>query len=148
MAPCDLCLSALLCTSCLDNFTLVQGVCQCQPQYYQFDADTCLACVPGCLECTGPTACTLCDVANFFVLDAGICTCQVGMFLETPNNTCEVCGSMSGCIDCNMDGCIQCDALFGFSLNVTDCICDYGEYITPMDVCAQCRQTGCLDCDS
>ena len=55
---------------------------------------------------------------------------------------------MPGCIDCTMDGCIECDPMFGFSLNDTECACDYGYYISPMSICAQCRIEGCMDCDS
>lgn len=79
---CDLCLSEVLCIECTDNFTLLQGVCVCEPQYYQFDSDTCLSCEVGCLECTGPTSCTTCDVDNSFELVGGVCQCLKGMFLE------------------------------------------------------------------
>ena len=61
---------------------------------------------------------------------------------------CVPCGAMAGCLDCNMDGCIECDPMFGFQLNDTSCICDYGEYITTMSICAQCRMEGCLNCDT
>ena len=118
----------------------------CLPQYYLHDADTCLSCAIGCLDCTGPSACTKCDENGSFVLIGGVCECQVGMYLS--ENECLPCGSMPGCLDCDMDGCISCDSIFGFSLNLTECACDYGHYISPMEVCAQCRIEGCLDCDS
>ena len=55
---------------------------------------------------------------------------------------------MLGCTDCDMNGCIACDAILGFSLNGTDCVCDFGYYVSPMAVCTQCRIEGCLDCDT
>lgn len=42
MPPCLDCVSSTLCVQCVTNFTLSQGQCVCNPQFYQFDTDTCL----------------------------------------------------------------------------------------------------------
>lgn len=56
---------------------------------------------------------------------------------------------MPGCVDCTMADCIACDTIFGFSLDSTSqCVCDFGYYVSPMTVCTQCRMEGCLDCDT
>lgn len=57
------------------------------------------------------------------------------------------CGAMPGCLNCNMNGCIACDSIFGFSLSGITCVCNFGYYINTMGVCTQCRMEGCLDCD-
>lgn len=140
----------MLCIQCVNNFTLVQGQCTCLPQYYQFDSDTCLECTVGCLQCTGPAACTLCDANASFLLIGGMCECEVGKFVDvaTFGEVCVPCGAMPGCVNCDMNGCIACDAILGFSLSGVDCVCNFGYYVSPMAVCTQCRIEGCLDCDT
>ena len=75
-----------------------------------------------------------------------VCVCLTGMYLN--GSACEVCGSMAGCLTCDMQGCTGCDDTFGFELNTTtsQCECSYGEYINSMSVCQQCEIVGCLDC--
>jgi hypothetical protein len=70
---CDDCASASLCLSCVDNFTLTAGVCQCNFQYYRVDPDTCNLCATGCLICTDLVTCTLCDATKNFQLVNGLC---------------------------------------------------------------------------
>ncbi len=41
-AGCLDCASATLCLSCAANFTRFNGDCSCLPEYYQFNASTCL----------------------------------------------------------------------------------------------------------
>ncbi len=79
-----------------------------------------------------------------FILVSGYCQCDVGMFEQ--NGTCLVCSAMDGCIDCNNNGCILCDAIFGFLLdNATDtCVCASGYFINAMTVCEKCSMQGCL----
>lgn len=36
------CITDTLCIECTQNFTLFEGQCICNPQFYQFDTDTCL----------------------------------------------------------------------------------------------------------
>jgi hypothetical protein len=55
---------------------------------------------------------------------------------------------MAGCLTCNMGGCTGCNPIFGFSLNVTICECDYGFFINSNDICEQCMMQGCIDCTS
>lgn len=141
------CASSDLCLSCDSNFTLQNGDCVCLPSFYQFDANTCLPCATGCLRCTTSPTCLVCDTANNFTKVAGVCECLPGMFLNV--NQCQPCGSMAGCLTCDMNGCTSCDPMFGFSLNVTlgVCECNPGYFINSMDVCEQCTAEGCLECD-
>ena len=79
---CVECLSDVLCIQCVANFTLIEGQCSCLPQFYQFDTDTCLECTVGCLQCTGPAACSLCDANASFLLVGGMCQCEIGKFVD------------------------------------------------------------------
>ena len=117
-------------------------------QHYPVNSTTCYECISGCLLCNDGTSCEVCDTENNFTKVAGICLCQVGMFQN--DTICQVCGSMPGCLDCNTDGCIDCDPIFGFSLNSTlkECECDYAHFINDMNVCEQCTTLGCLHCSS
>ena len=115
---CTSCASETLCFSCLTNFTLSNGDCQCLPQYYLANATTCLQCMIGCLRCSDGASCDICDKDNNFTLaSSGECLCNTGMYLN--GSQCEVCGAMAGCLDCNTDGCISCDSVLGFSLNTS-----------------------------
>lgn len=71
------------------------------------------------------------------------------MDVATYGEVCVPCGAMPGCVNCNMAGCIACDAILGFTLNATNsqCECNFGYYVSPMGVCTQCRLEGCLECD-
>jgi hypothetical protein len=79
-AACNQCANANLCLSCVANFTLTAGVCQCNFQYYKVDPDTCNQCSTGCLVCTGIGACTVCDATKNFILSGGYCQCVIGMY--------------------------------------------------------------------
>ena len=79
-AACDDCASANLCLSCVDNFTLVKGVCKCSLQYYLVDNNTCQICEIRCLVCSGLGVCTVCDTVKYFTLKTGYCDCIVGIF--------------------------------------------------------------------
>lgn len=72
-AACDDCVSPTLCLSCVDNFTLNDGLCECNFQYYLVDNDTCNLCATGCLICTDLVSCTLCDASKNFMLVNGLC---------------------------------------------------------------------------
>lgn len=85
---CTSCVSSSLCLTCLSNFTDVKGNCECMTQYYRFDFNTCLPCLPGCLDCTSTTNCLLCDSDSNFTLITGICECLPGMFLNMSSETC------------------------------------------------------------
>lgn len=78
------------------------------------------------------------------MLNAGYCECKVGMFNN--NGTCEVCGAMTGCVDCNNAGCIACDAIFRFYLDIptSTCLCPTGYFVNDMNICEQCMMQGCL----
>lgn len=86
------------------------------PQFYLFDSDTCLECTVGCLSCSNESSCILCDTANDFVLVNGYCQCKKGKFVDVAlyGEICVVCGTMPGCVDCSMFGCIACDDILGF----------------------------------
>ena len=88
----------------MDNFTLNEGVCECTEQYYSVDADTCHSCPIGCLKCTGVSNCERCDTNASFILVSGACECEEGKYLD--GDQCVVCGTMPGCLDCDMMGCI------------------------------------------
>lgn len=145
---CVSCASSTLCLSCPVNFTLTNGDCQCEVQYYLENATTCLPCAVGCLRCASGVTCKICDEGSNFTLSASVCECVRGMFLN--GTECVICGSMPGCQDCNTTGCTACDATFGFTLNssISACECDYGYFINSMDICEQCTTLGCLDCTS
>lgn len=50
------------------------------------------------------------------------------------------CGTMPGCVNCNMGGCIACDPILGFLLTGNTCDCSFGYYVDAvMNLCAQCR---------
>jgi cysteine-rich repeat protein len=70
--------------------------------------------------------------------------------VDTYGVQCIPCGAMPGCIACDMDGCTDCDPIFGFFIDTVTmtCICHFGYYVSPMAICEQCRMLGCLDCDS
>ena len=147
---CVNCVSGSVCLECNMNFTLVEGKCECMPQFYLHSSDTCLACTVGCLSCTNESSCILCDTENDFELVGGYCHCKKGQFVDvaTYGEVCMPCASMPGCVDCNMEGCIDCDPILGFSLDGTTCACDYGYFIGQMGVCTQCSLEGCLHCDA
>lgn len=114
-AACTYCANENLCLSCVANFTLTAGKCQCNPQYYLVDPDTCNLCETGCLQCTAIGACTICDATQNFVLVNGYCQCVPGRFFR--NGACYLCNEIPGCVDCNNAGCTVCDTIFGFHLN-------------------------------
>lgn len=126
---CLSCASQNLCLSCQTNFTLTNGNCVCQSQYYSYNMSTCLMCEVGCLMCTSATMCQVCDTANNFTTVNNLCECLTGMYLS--GTVCVPCGAMSGCLACTMTGCTSCDPVFGFSLDTTSqlCECAVGYYI-------------------
>lgn len=66
------------CTSCHENATLSPlGACGCDVGYYQTSAQTCAACDPTCLSCSGTsTHCTACP--GNLALDSNACKCADG----------------------------------------------------------------------
>lgn len=71
--PCLSCESSTLCTNCVDNFTLIEGQCECSDKHYSVDFDTCHRCMDGCLSCSSLSVCDNCDENNSFILVGSVC---------------------------------------------------------------------------
>lgn len=48
--------------------------------------------MPGCLECSSMTLCTLCDTASDFLLTSPKCSCNIGFQLNISKMCDPICG--------------------------------------------------------
>lgn len=101
---CDDCLFWENCTDCIDNATLVDGFCECNPGFfYLISVDECRSCHTNCTNCYGSNMyeCTSCD--NGFYLQPGtdVClpTCPTGYTANSITNTCDGVAGQVLCFD-------------------------------------------------
>lgn len=86
-----------VCSSCnsTNNRTLdpTNTSCICLPAYYSVTFN-CLPCDLGCLNCTGPSLCSLCNTTAHFTLISGQCQCSPSYSLN--NSLCILSTSTCG----------------------------------------------------
>lgn len=96
--PCDTrCLScdttATNCKSCPWGYYLMNGQClsRCPAGYYadtNYTSQTCLPCVPPCLECTKLEICTKCISGyNYYLSPTGLCVNNCSLLTNSTNTT-------------------------------------------------------------
>lgn len=139
---CNSSTAAASCTSCnatLDFRTLVSGVCQPLPGYYDTGNSTAQPCNSNCLTCSGTsTLCTSCATQYFLNSSSKVCKpCSTGCSTCTSNTTCTLCLSpftlasgsctincslVANCATCNSGaGCTVCNTGY-VVLNNTYCL--------------------------
>lgn len=155
---CRLCQSSTVCTSCLSNYFLLNGVCNttCPDTFVGINRE-CINCPTNCRVCSSAMICTNCS--SGFFLSAGSClnSCPNTAFTNTTSMTCQPC--ISPCKTCSSSTtyCGSCLPDLGFLLQGT-CIPRCPAMTTEVNgvclvcdsSCASCfgSQTTCSSCPS
>ena len=140
---CLTCSSSTNCLTCVNNLTIISGLCGCDVTASLYLNPTTLTCelcsnsIFGCQVCTATTAGTTCATANsgFYVASGGTAC------LPCPP-TCATCTSNSACQTCN--------AGYNLSLSSGLCICDTACtscLSNNNNTCSLCNASNaCLEC--
>lgn len=103
--------------------------CLAQVGYYldaNYIPQSCPLAMPGCLECTSATVCTVCDTINNYLLSSSSCIAAPGYYLNA--SSFPVPCPQVGCAECSDEvNCTLCSEPNNYILNQTSgytCMCD------------------------
>jgi proprotein convertase subtilisin/kexin type 5 len=136
-------------------------MCVCEPGYTS-GAGTCSACytiMPGCLNCTSSSSCSICDIGSGFLFNPfnSDCFCPTGTYfslsaLSPSTVACFNCSSaIPGCLACTSNTtCTLCNSLLTLTLSPSAdaCICQTGFYLDGSCQSCSAAMTGCISCTS
>ena len=117
--------------------TFDNGQCMCSSGYYMDSSNSCVACAPGCITCSGPVKCDTMKINRYQNRNTGVLTCldestySDGTNCVSCHETCKSCkgGLDTDCIACKLpsmdsvNGLCQCQPRFFFRAGVCEA-CD------------------------
>jgi hypothetical protein len=141
---CTACSTTGVCISCNDMLHYLldttTSTCIAASGYYlnaSYIPELCSIAMPGCLDCTSATVCTICDTFLNYQLSLGQCDAADGYYLDF--NFIPVKCNIQGCYLCSSATvCTNCSSATNFIMDINgDCICDSSAYFVfiPTGVC-------------
>lgn len=174
---CTCCSISGVCEACNDLLHYVYNSatksCDAASGYFlntSYIPEMCSSKMPGCLQCSSETACTLCDTFLNYQLVNGKCEAANAYYLDNSSIPvkcnilgCYLCSSATICTNCSsannfimdINGDCVCDAAadFVFYAPVSICVCTAGKYLSPNGTCdpiplCPANNSGCITCVS
>ena len=117
--------SAVLCLTCIDNFTTIPSrtSCTCDTANNYFPLETrcphCTDLIRGCITCTSTTLCNLCHAPNNTMGPSNLtCNCHTTLEYHPWLTQCVLCSDLIlGCLNCSNNAtCTICNTLTKFRL--------------------------------
>ncbi|CAD8151634.1 unnamed protein product [Paramecium pentaurelia] len=139
--PCLTCYQDF-CTSCQDEYNLVEGQCICKEGYYYIDFH-CEQCNQNCSKCNSQFECTEC-IDQYYLQNTQCLKCQIPCLQCVDIQTCKTC-SDNYIID-DQGKCIQCIQNCEYCIDSTNCVKCFDEFYYHDQTCIPCSNQ-CQTCE-